>query len=64
MNVTQKLATLVASRRNFLRGMLGATAINVALPFLDCFLNGNGTALAAGGPFNTSGRSEICARAA
>ncbi len=49
MNVTQRLAT----RRNFLRGMLGATAINVALPFLDCFLNANGTALADGAPLPT-----------
>jgi hypothetical protein len=44
MNVSRRLAT----RRNVLRGMLGATAINVALPFLDCFLNANGTALADG----------------
>ncbi len=49
MNITQRLAT----RRNFLRGMLGATAINVALPFLDCFLNANGTALADGAPLPT-----------
>ncbi len=49
MNLTQRLAT----RRNFLRGMLGATAINVALPFLDCFLNDNGTALADGAPLPT-----------
>ena len=43
MSVTQRLAT----RRNFMRGMLGGAAINVALPFLDCFLNANGTALHA-----------------
>ncbi len=36
------------SRRGLLRGMLGGTAVTVALPFLDCFLNGNGTALASG----------------
>jgi hypothetical protein len=35
-------------RRRVLRGMLGATAVNVALPFLDCFLNESGTALANG----------------
>ena len=46
MSVTQRLAT----RRNFMRGMLGGAAINVALPFLDCFLNANGTALASGAP--------------
>jgi hypothetical protein len=37
------------SRRAMLRGMLGSTAVAVALPFLDCFLNENGTALAATG---------------
>ena len=36
-------------RRTMLRGMLGGTAITVGLPLLDCFLNTNGTALAAGG---------------
>ena len=35
------------SRRRILRGMLGGTAIGVGLPFLDCMLNENGTALAA-----------------
>ncbi|HEY5760195.1 MAG TPA: DUF1552 domain-containing protein, partial [Steroidobacter sp.] len=37
------------NRRTVLRGMLGGTAVSVALPFLDCFLNTNGTALAAAG---------------
>ena len=37
------------SRRTALRGVLGGGAISVALPFLDCFLNSNGTALAATG---------------
>lgn len=37
------------TRRRVLRGMLGGTAVSVALPFLDCFLNTNGTALAATG---------------
>jgi hypothetical protein len=49
MNVTERLA----SRRGFMRGMLGATAINVALPFLDCFLDANGTAFADGAPLPT-----------
>lgn len=37
------------SRRELLRGTLGGAAVTVALPFLDAFLNGNGTALAATG---------------
>jgi hypothetical protein len=37
------------SRRRVLRGLLGGSAVGVALPFLDCFLNDNGTALAATG---------------
>ncbi|MBY0510719.1 MAG: DUF1552 domain-containing protein [Rhodospirillaceae bacterium] len=37
------------TRRGALRGMLGGTAVTVALPYLDCFLNTNGTALAATG---------------
>jgi hypothetical protein len=35
-------------RRTMLRGLLGGTAVTVGLPFLDCFLNTNGTALASG----------------
>lgn len=38
-----------ASRRAILRGALGGTAVSVALPILDFFLNSNGTALAATG---------------
>ncbi len=38
------------NRRRVLRGMLGGSAVTVALPFLNCFLNGNGTALANGNP--------------
>jgi hypothetical protein len=38
------------TRRSVLRGMLGGTAVSVALPFLDCFLNEQGTALASGAP--------------
>ena len=34
------------NRRTMLRGMLGGAAVSMALPFLDCFLDGNGTALA------------------
>ena len=37
------------SRRAALRGMLAGSAVSVGLPFLDCFLNENGTALAATG---------------
>ena len=36
------------NRRRILRGMMGGTAISVGLPFLDCFLNTNGTAQASG----------------
>ena len=39
------------SRRRVLRGMMGGTAVSVGLPFLDCFLNTNGTALADGTAF-------------
>jgi hypothetical protein len=42
--------TAILNRRSALRGMLGGTAITVALPLLNCFLNTNGTAMAAGGP--------------
>lgn len=38
------------SRRRVLRGMLNGGAVTVALPFLDCFLNEHGTALASGAP--------------
>jgi hypothetical protein len=38
------------SRRTVLRGMLGGAAVGIGLPLLDCFLNGNGTALAQGSP--------------
>ncbi len=44
MRMAEKL-----KRREVLRGMVGGTAVSVALPFLDCFLNSNGTALADGG---------------
>lgn len=38
------------NRRRVLQGMMSGGAVTVALPFLDCFLNGNGTALASGAP--------------
>ncbi len=41
-------ATMNATRRTVLRGMMGGAAVSVGLPFLDCFLNTNGTALASG----------------
>ena len=37
------------TRRRALRAMFGGGAVTLALPFLDCFLNENGTALAATG---------------
>jgi hypothetical protein len=37
------------SRRRVLKGVLGATAVTVGLPFLDCFLDTKGQALAATG---------------
>lgn len=45
MSAVNRLAT----RRRVLRGMLGGAAVSVGLPFLDCFLNVNGDALAATG---------------
>jgi hypothetical protein len=41
------------NRRNVLKGILGGTAVTVGLPFLECFLNDNGTALASGAPLPT-----------
>ncbi len=37
-------------RREILRGTVGGAAISVALPFLDCFLDTHGQALASGAP--------------
>lgn len=37
------------NRRSVLKGVIGGAAVTVPLPFLDCFLNANGTALAATG---------------
>jgi hypothetical protein len=38
------------SRRRFLQSTLNGSAVTIALPFLNCFLNENGTALASGAP--------------
>ena len=38
-----------STRRRALRAMFGGGAVTVALPYLDCFLNNSGTALAANG---------------
>ena len=38
------------SRRQMLRSLMGGGVVSLALPFLDCFLNANGTALASGAP--------------
>src|SRR5579883_3444049 len=41
---------MVVGRRRVLRGLLNGGAVTVGLPLLNCFLNGNGTALASGEP--------------
>jgi len=38
------------NRRRFLKGTLNGGVVTVALPFLDCFLDDGGTALASGAP--------------
>jgi hypothetical protein len=38
------------NRRKVLKGVLHGSAVTVALPMLDCFLDGNGMALASGAP--------------
>lgn len=43
------------SRRRVLRGMIGGAAVTVGLPFLDCFLDPHGSALAA-----TGARLPVC----
>ncbi len=42
--------TKIFSRRSALKGLVNGAAVTVALPFLDCFLNDHGTALASGAP--------------
>ena len=37
---------MISSRRRLLRGMMNGAAVTLGLPFLDCFLNTDGTALA------------------
>lgn len=41
---------IASNRRRVLRGILNGGAVAVALPFLNCFLNDNGNALADGAP--------------
>ena len=48
VNTLSRLRDL--TRRRFLRGMLNGGAVTLGLPLLNCFLNGNGTALAAAAP--------------
>ena len=48
MTVVERL-----SRRRLLRGAIAGSGAVVALPLLDCFLDGNGTALANGAPVPT-----------
>ena len=38
------------NRRSFLRGAIAGGVVTVGLPFLDCFLNNSGTAMASGAP--------------
>lgn len=38
------------TRRRILRGVMNGAAVTVALPFLDCFLDNHGRALASGAP--------------
>src|ERR1700744_1068047 len=40
----------IFNRRRVLKGMMGGAAVTVGLPFLDCFLDASGTALADGAP--------------
>jgi hypothetical protein len=42
-----------STRRSVLRGILGGSTVAVALPLLDCFLDGHGEALASGLPMPT-----------
>lgn len=41
------------NRRRFLKGVMASSAVSVGLPFLEIFLNSNGTALASGAPLPT-----------
>src|SRR5262245_22964134 len=45
--------SLMLDRRTVLRGLFGSATIAVALPYLEYFLNSNGTLLAAGAPLPT-----------
>lgn len=44
------IKTRNVNRRTLLRGVLGGMSVNMALPFLDTFLDDNGSALASGAP--------------
>jgi hypothetical protein len=48
--IQQRMPANLLNRRRVLRGMLNGGAVTVALPLLNCFLDGNGTALASGAP--------------
>ena len=43
------VAKSLAGRRRVLRGMVNGAIVSVGLPYLDCFLDSTGTALAATG---------------
>ena len=43
-------AQRLVNRRRVMRGMMNGSAVTVALPFLNCFLDGNGSAMADGSP--------------
>lgn len=47
------MAKKEVTRRRFLKGMVAGSAVTVGLPFLEVFLNVNGTALASGAPIPT-----------
>jgi len=48
-DVDMSAVARLASRRQVLKSTMGGAAVTLGLPFLDCFLNENGTALAATG---------------
>src|SRR5215831_17903887 len=48
--VGRKKMNKLFNRRRVLKGMMYGSAVTVGLPLLDCFLDGNGAALADGTP--------------
>lgn len=52
MHIKNRIANRL-SRRTLLRGAMGNVVLGVSLPFLECFLNESGTALASGAPIPT-----------